>query len=433
MQRDLMASLVEWKDSPTRKPLVIRGARQTGKSWLMREFAKREFRDSVTIDFLMDESARSLFSPDLDPARIIADIELRYGRHIDPKTTLLIFDEVQEAPRGLTSLKYFCERAREYHVVAAGSYMGIAMRRKGESFPVGKVDEHVLRPMCFAEFLRATSGDPLADALARADMARLGSLEDVLVQRLREYLVVGGMPEAVEAFRTNGDMDEVRRIQAQVLEGYSSDFAKHAPARILERMRLVWRSLPGQLAHENKKFVYGAVRPGARARDFEESLQWLYDYGAVIKVPRASALRMPLDAYEDLSSFKLFCVDVGLLGALSGLDSSAVLEGSRLFTEFKGALTEQYVLEELACMGLRPVYWSSSTGTAETDFSVQLGGRILPIEVKAGENLRSKSLHVACQKFDLKRAVRTSLSPYRDEGWLVNVPLWAIGQLGKLA
>ena len=209
------------------------------------------------------------------------------------------------------------------------------------------------------------------------------------------------------------------------------DFAKHAPARILERMRLVWRSLPGQLAHENKKFVYGAVRPGAR--DFEESLQWLYDYGAVIKVPRASALRMPLDAYEDLSSFKLFCVDVGLPGALSGLDPSAVLESSRLFTEFKGALTEQYVLEELACVGLRPTYWSSSTGTAKTDFAVQLGGRILPIEVKAGENLRSKSLHVACQKFDLARAARTSLSAYRDEGWLVNVPLWAIGQLDKLA
>lgn len=433
MQRDLMASLAEWKDSPSRKPLVIRGARQTGKSWLMREFAEREFRDSVTIDFLMDESARSLFSPDLDPARIIADIELRYGQHVDPKTTLLIFDEVQEAPRGLTSLKYFCERAREYHVVAAGSYMGIAMRRKGESYPVGKVDELVLRPMSFAEFLRATSGDPIADALAHADMARLSSLQDVLVQRLREYLVVGGMPEAVEAFRTNGDMDEVRRIQAQILEGYSSDFAKHAPARILERMRLVWKSLPGQLAHENKKFVYGAVRPGARARDFEESLQWLYDYGAVIKVPRASALRTPLDSYEDLSSFKLFCVDVGLLGALSGLDPSTVLEGSRLFTEFKGALTEQYVLDELACLGLRPAYWSSSTGTAETDFAVQLGGRILPIEVKAGENLRAKSLHVACQKFNLTRAVRTSLSAYRDEGWLVNIPLWAIGQLDKLA
>lgn len=427
-----MSSLVEWKNRPNRKPLVIRGARQTGKSWLMREFARQEFRDSVTIDFLMDESARTLFSQDLDPKRIISEIELRYGRSIDPEETLLIFDEIQEAPRGLTSLKYFCEQAREYHVVAAGSYMGISMRREGESFPVGKVDELVLHPMRFGEFLRATSGDPVADALAQADMVKLAPLRDMLTQRLKQYLVVGGMPEAVDLFRSTGDLSEVRRVQNQILEGYASDFAKHAPGRIVERMRLVWKSLPSQLARENKKFVYGAVRPGARARDFEESLQWLFDYGAVTKVPRVSSLKMPLEAYEDLSGFKLFCVDVGLLCALSDLNPSAVLDGSRLFTEFKGSLTEQYVLEELVCKGFAPVYWSSSTGTAETDFVIPMDEKVVPIEVKAGENLRSKSLKVACDKFALSRAVRTSLSTYRDEGWLVNIPLWAIGEIREL-
>lgn len=427
-----MSSLVEWKNRPNRKPLVIRGARQTGKSWLMREFARQEFRDSVTIDFLMDESARTLFSQDLDPKRIISEIELRYGRSIDPEETLLIFDEIQEAPRGLTSLKYFCEQAREYHVVAAGSYMGISMRREGESFPVGKVDELVLHPMRFGEFLRATSGDPVADALAQADMVKLAPLRDMLTQRLKQYLVVGGMPEAVDLFRSTGDLSEVRRVQNQILEGYASDFAKHAPGRIVERMRLVWKSLPSQLARENKKFVYGAVRPGARARDFEESLQWLFDYGAVTKVPRVSSLKMPLEAYEDLSGFKLFCVDVGLLCALSDLNPSAVLDGSRLFTEFKGSLTEQYVLEELVRKGFAPVYWSSSTGTAETNFVIPMDEKVVPIEVKAGENLRSKSLKVACDKFALSRAVRTSLSTYRDEGWLVNIPLWAIGEIREL-
>lgn len=433
MQRRLMGDLKEWKNRPNRKPLVLRGSRQTGKTWLMDAFAKKEFRDSVRIDFLFDEAARSLFDQDLNPQRIIRQIELRTGHHIDPETTLVIFDEIQEAPRGLTSLKYFCEQAREYHVMAAGSYMGIALRREGESYPVGKVDELVLHPMSFTEFVRATSGDPLADALEQADFTSLSSVSDVLNRRLKEYLVVGGMPEVVEVFKDTDDLVECRRLQMQILSDYESDFAKHAPARILERMRLAWRSLPGQLARENKKFLYGAVRPGARARDFEESLQWLRDYGAVRKVPRVSALRSPLAGYEDDSAFKLFCVDVGLLGAMAGLEPSIVLEGSRLFTEFKGSLTEQYVLQELTSQELTPFYWSSSTGNAETDFDIELGSRVLPIEVKAGENLRSKSLRVACDKFGLSRAVRTSLSPFRDEGWMVNIPLWAISQVNLLA
>lgn len=432
MRRLLMDDLVAWKANPNRKPMLLRGARQTGKTWLMEEFAKREFGDFVKIDFMYDDSARSMFDQDLDPSRIIRQIELRTGRSVDPERTLIIFDEIQEAPRGLTSLKYFCERARQYHIIAAGSYMGMALRRKGESFPVGKVDQLTLRPLCFSEFVRAVAGDPLADALESANLSDLSPLSDVLERCLREYFVVGGMPEIVDAYRREGDLAEARRLQRQILESYDADFSKHVPGRILERMRLVWNSLSGQLARENKKFLYGAVRAGARARDFEECLQWLSDYGVVHRTPRVSALRLPLLGYEDVSAFKLFCVDVGLLGALSNLEPTVVLDGGRLFTEFKGALTEQYVAQQLYCGDFSPTYWSSDTGTAETDFCVEFQGKVLPIEVKAGENLRSKSLRVACEKFGLEKAMRTSLSPYRDDGWLVNVPLWAVGQFDQL-
>ena len=433
MQRSVLHELVAWKNGANRKPLLLQGARQTGKTWIMREFARQEYDDFVMVDFMFDDRMRSLFEGDLDPVRIVRQIELLTGRTIEPGKTLLIFDEIQEAPRGLTSLKYFCEQAPQYHVIAAGSYMGIALRREGESFPVGKVDRIVLRPMGFQEFLRAVSGDPLADALESGDINALAPLADVLNRRLREYFIVGGMPEVVDAFRQRDDFAEVRRLQQQILSAYDADFGKHAPARIIERMRLAWKSLPGQLAKENKKFVYGAVRPGARARDFEESLQWLIDYGIVRKVARVSALRLPLTAYEDSGAFKLFCSDVGLLAALSDIEPAAVLDASRLFTEFKGALTEQYVEQELVLLGHNPVYWSSERGNAETDFCVACNGRPIPIEVKAGENLRAKSLKVACDKFALGRAVRTSLSPYRDEGWLVNIPLWAINKVDKLA
>lgn len=428
-----MAQLVAWKDDADRKPLLLRGARQTGKTWIMEKFASETFDDYVKIDFMFDETMQGLFERDLDPKRVVREISLRTGHTVVPGKTLLIFDEIQEAPRALSALKYFCERAREYHVIAAGSYMGISLRRENESFPVGKVNQLTLRPMGFAEYLRATAGDPIADAVERADMDLLAGFEDMLKERLKEYLVVGGMPEVVRSFSEQRDLNKVRAIQLAMLQDYDADFSKHAPARILERMRLVWRSLPGQLAKENKKFVYGAVREGARARDFEECLQWLADYGAVTKVPRVSALHRPFAGYEDLSSFKLFALDVGLLGALAHLEPSCVLDDDRLFVEFKGAITEQYVLQELLLQNMSPVYWSSKSGNAETDFAVELGSAAVPIEVKAGENLQAKSLKVARDKFSLERCVRTSLSPYRDEGWLVNVPLWAVGQLDKLA
>lgn len=432
MQRLLMNKLTAWKKSPNRKPLLLRGARQTGKTWLMEAFAVQEYRDFVKIDFMLDVAAREMFAQDLDPQRIIKQIELRQGKTINPKETLIIFDEIQEAPRGLTSLKYFCERAREYHIIAAGSYMGMALRREGESFPVGKVDQATLYPLCFSEFVRAVAGDPLANSLENGCMQELSAVSDVLEGLLRQYFVVGGMPEIVSSFQQNADMLEARRLQLALIDSYDSDFAKHAPGRILERMRLVFKSLPRHLSHENKKFVYGAVRPGARARDFEECLQWLLDYGAVHKVMRTSALRVPLQSYEDMSVFKLFGIDIGLLGAMAGLNPAAVLDNVQIFSEFKGALAEQYVNQELVCMGYTPLYWSSEKGTAETDFCVEFDASVLPIEVKAGENLRSKSLRVACEKFNLNRALRTSLSAYRDEGWLVNIPLWAFSQFPNL-
>ncbi|MEE8678024.1 MAG: DUF4143 domain-containing protein [Olsenella sp.] len=431
MRRKIEAQLVEWKDNPHRKPLLLRGAHRTGKTWLIKNFGKRYFSDTIKIDFMHDERAKGLFEGDLDPKRIIREIELVHGKSINPETTLLAFDEIQEVRRGLTSLKYFCEQAREYHVVATCSYLDRALRRPGESFPVGKVNRLVLHPMDFEEYVRARTGAPLADTLAEADMDTLSKMQERLVPLLKEYLVVGGMPEAVESFIEEKDFRAVREIQNGILEGYNDDFAKHAPGRMLERMRLVWKSLPGQLAHENKRFVYGAVRPGGRARDFEEALQWLRDYGVVTKIPRVEALRFSPSAYEDLSSFKLFCIDTGLLCALSDLDPTIVLEGSKLFTEFKGALTEQYVAQQLVAQGFEPVYWSASKGAAEVDFALSQGPTIVPIEVKAAENLKSKSLKVACQEFQLERAVRTSLSPYRDEGWLVNVPLWEIDEIAR--
>lgn len=432
MERDLMNSLIAWKDSSNRKPLLLRGARQTGKTWLVEHFGAREFLSTVKLDFMLNPQAASIFDADLDPKRIVREIELRTGREISAADTLIYFDEIQEAPRGITALKYFCEQAREYHVVATGSYMGVSLGRAGESFPVGKVDELVLNPMSFAEFLEAIAGKPLASALRQTDMQALASVADILERHLKEYLVVGGMPEAVAAFAAARDLGETRRLQQLILSAYDADFSKHAPGRILERMRLAWASIPHQLAQENKRFVYSAVRKGARARDFEESIRWLVDYGAVRKIDRASALRLPLASYEDPGVFKLFGLDVGLMGAQAELDPQTILDGDRLFTEFKGALTEQFVCQELQCAGYSPTYWSAEKGQAETDFAISIGGRVAPIEVKAGLNLKSKSLKVAMEKFGLERGVRTSLAGYRDDGRLVNVPLWAISQVGKL-
>lgn len=432
MDRRILNELDRWKANPNRKPLLLFGARQVGKTWAMSEFGRTRYARTIRYDLASDSHARRLFAADLDGRRIIDDIAIREGSHVDPEHTLIIFDEVQEVPRAITALKYLCEDAREYHVIAAGSYLGIT-HHEGSSFPVGKVDTLTLHPMTFEEFLLALGDDLLVESLAKGELARLGEIAaDRLEERLRQYLIVGGMPEAVQAFANTLDCQQVRDLQNALLAAYDGDFSKHAPLRIVERMRLVWGSVVSQLARENRKFLYGAARPGARAKDFEESVQWLRDYGVVNKVSRVRSLRHPLRAYEDISAFKLYALDVGLLAALGELPPQAVLEGSRLFTEFKGALTEQYVAQELIAAGKPPVYWSAERATAEVDFAVSCGTQVVPIEVKAAENLRSKSLRVACEKYGLSLAVRTSLSHYRDDGWLVNIPLWAIGRLAHL-
>lgn len=432
MKRTIYPEFAHWAARSNRKPLLLFGARQVGKTWAMSEFGKRAFAHVVRYDLASDAWARQLFAPDLDARRIIGDIEIKEGRHIDPATTLIIFDEIQEEPRALTALKYFCEDAREYPLMAAGSYLGIT-HHEGSTFPVGKIDTLTLRPMTFEEFLQAMGDGLIAEALAAGELARLERATGKrLTERLRQYFVVGGMPEAVAVFADSQDYRLVRRIQHAILSAYDGDFSKHAPLRIVERMRLAWNSLPAQLARENRKFVYGAARAGARAKDFEESIQWLRDYGVVNKISRASALRQPLKAYEDLSAFKLFALDVGLLSAMSGLMPEAVIEGAKVFTEFKGALTEQYAAQELIASGLEPLYWSAERSTAEVDFAVSHNAEVIPIEVKAAENLKAKSLRVACDKFKLQPAVRTSLSGYRDDGWLINIPLWSIGRMAQI-
>ena len=432
LQRKLMGSLLEWRQSRNRKPLLLRGARQTGKTWIMNEFARRNYAKMARIDFMSNERAHAFFDHDFDIDRILRSLVIETGVDIAPQDTLIVFDEVQECPRALESLKYWQENAPEYHVAATGSYMGMAMHRQ-VSYPVGKVDSLVLHPLSFLEFLRGMDQAALANLIESGDLDALdpaffGKLEALL----KEYMFVGGMPGVVADYVQHHDVREVRRIQRGILSDYDADFSKHAPPRLLERLRLTWASLPAQLAKENRKFVYGVVRQGARARDIEECLQWLCDYGIARRVPCLSAIRLPLAGYASESIFKMFAVDTGLLAAMANADAEVLISGSELFTEYKGALTEQYVLQELVSQGLDPFYWASPRGMAEVDFVVSLSGHPLPIEVKSAMNVHSKSLRVAYDKFHLHRAVRTSLRGYKVEDWVTNVPLWAVGSLRRV-
>lgn len=424
MKRFLSAELSAWKERPNRKPLILKGARQVGKTWLLREFGAANYERVAYFDLLANSAARAAFEADLDANRIVRELSLEAGFRIDEEGVLVVLDEIQESSRAVTALKYFSQELKRIHVAAAGSYLGIASH-EGASYPVGHVDVLELGPLCFGEYLQAAGEGMLAETLAEEGPQALSeAMGRRLQSSLRQYMFAGGMPAVVEADLSQGDPEETRRVQRQILENYDADFSKHAPVRILERMRLVWASLGPQLAKENAKFVYGAVRPGARARDFEEAIQWLVDYGAVSKVPAVSAPRIPLAAYASLSRFKLFALDVGLLGALVGLSHRAIVEGDALFTEFKGALTEQYVHQQLKARGLAPYYWTSGA-TAEVDFVVEYHGRVLPIEVKAAENTKAKSLKQMVAKYGLDYGLRMSLSSWRQETALTNLPLWA--------
>ena len=428
MKRNALQQLCDWKESSRRKPLIIRGARQVGKTWLMKEFGKHKFENAVYINFDSNPEMAALFEGSLDVPRLISGLQIYAGEKIVPQKTLLIFDEVQEVPRALTSLKYFCEDAPEYAVISAGSLLGVALHQ-GTSFPVGKVDFLDLYPMGFTEFLEAAGHENLSELLRSRDWSMITAFKTKYIELLRYYYFIGGMPEAVQTFIRENDLKAVRKIQNNILSAYEQDFSKHAPAETVSRIRMVWQSIPAQLAKENRRFVYGALRKGARARDFELAIQWLRDCGLIEQVIRVSKPAVPLPAYAD-EGFKMYVADVGLLGAMSGLDAGTLLQGNRLFSEFKGALTEQYVAEQLRSeLGIKPFYWSAERATAEVDFIFQSGMELYPLEVKAEENLKAKSLKVYTEKYAPPLAIRTSMSDFRKEKNLINLPLYAISQL----
>ena len=433
MYRMAMENLLAWKQSRRRKPLIIEGARQVGKTWLMKEFGRQAYADTVYINFDSNARMAELFASDLDTKRLVLGLELYAGRKIDPENALLIFDEVQEVPRALAALKYFCEDAPQYHIVCAGSLLGIALHR-GTSFPVGKVDFLKLYPLSFQEFLMAIGKQQFSELLDQQDFSMITSFRETYADALKQYYFVGGMPEAVESFAENQDFNEVRQIQKRILAAYEQDFSKHAPNEVVPRLRMLWNSIPAQLAKENKKFIYGLVREGARAKDYETALLWLSDCGLVHRVSRVNAPGIPLRAYEDMKAFKLFVLDVGLLGCMTGLHQRTLLDGNALFVEFKGALTEQYVCQQLKTLAdLELCYYTNDRGSCEVDFVVDTGGRVMPLEVKAETNLRAKSLKTYREKFSPELAIRTSMTDYRKEDGLVNLPLYAIGQIGSLS
>lgn len=431
MQRKLMDRLVEWKGSERRKPLIVNGARQVGKTWILKEFGRLHFESIAYVSLDKDERARRFFEPDLDPRRIVFSLSLHLDMDIDPDRTLIVLDEIQSCPAAITSLKYFYEDAQEYHVAAAGSLLGISATH-GTGFPVGKVNSVNLYSLSFTEFLGATGNGRYAELIEKGDLAMMDTFSDKLKELLRTYYIVGGMPEAVNAYIDTADVRDARRVQDQILADYMSDFAKHVPANLLARTMLAWDSVPKHLSKENKKFVFGHVRKGARAADFEESLRWLEQTGLIVKVPRVSKPGMPLKAYRDQNAFKVFMLDIGLLGAMSGLSPAALVDGSSIFTEFKGALTEQYVCQQLVSdCGLVPFYWSAENSSGEIDFLVQTDSGVYSIEVKAEENLRAKSLRAFNERYEGMSPRRFSMSGFRDQGWMRNIPLYAIGNIAN--
>jgi len=424
--RTALEQLKKWKTKKRRKPLIIRGARQVGKTWLMKEFGKSEYASVVYVNFDNNERMKALFEGGLEVERLVIGLELYAGHKIDPDNTLLIFDEVQEAPKALSSLKYFNEDAPQYQIVCAGSLLGVALHQ-GTSFPVGKVEFLDLYPLSFFEFMMAMGKERYVELLQKGDFDMATAFKQDYVDLLKHYYYVGGMPEVVQAFADNRDFNEAREIQQRILAAYEQDFSKHAPNEVVPRIRMLWNSVPAQLAKENKKFIYGLVKEGARAKEYELAMLWLTDCGLVHKVHRVSAPNLPLKAYEDLKAFKLFLVDVGLLSCMVGIRQDVLLDGNELFKEFKGALTEQYVLQQLKTVkGLNVYYWTAERGTAEVDFVIDTGSDVIPIEVKAEQNLQAKSLKVYHEKFQPKLSIRTSMADYKREDWLLNLPLWAI-------
>ncbi len=399
-----------------------------GKTWLLRQFGSECYPKTVYVNFENSPELRGIFEQDFNVNRIIQMLQI-FARTTIDTSTLIILDEIQAVPRGLTALKYFCEDAPEYHVAAAGSLLGMGLHG-GVSFPVGKVNFIDLHPMTFDEFLLAIGEQDLLDILKLRDWTAVNAFDKRLQGHLREYYFIGGMPEVVATFVDTHDFEQTRSVQRDIIRDYENDFSKHAPSDFITRLFQVWQSIPSQLDKENKKFVYGVLRQGARAKDFELAIQWLVECGLLLVCHRVKEPRLPLIAYQELPVFKLFLLDVGLLAAMAGLDQRVLLKGDDLFTEFKGALTEQYVMQQLHSLAPDYLgYWTNERSTAEVDFLIQRQGEVIPIEVKAEKNVHAKSFRQFCDKYHPSHAIRTSMLPYKEEGWMTNVPLYAIGHI----
>ena len=427
MYRNKIKDLIEWKLKKNKKPLIFLGARQVGKTWLIQEFGRTEYRQMVYVNFEDLNAPTDIFISDFDIDRIITLLNAYSGLKITPEDTLIVFDEIQAAPRGITALKYFYEKAPQYQVIAAGSLLGLRIHPE-ESFPVGKVEFLTLQPLSFTEFLLAMEEPGLVELMKKREWQLITSFKSRLINYLRYYLFIGGMPEAVLRFSQNRDWNEVRNIHRNILKAYQNDFSKHAPREILPRINMVWESIPAQLAKENKKFIYGVIRQGARAKDFELAIQWLVDSGLVHKVYHVSKAALPLVAYKVLSAFKLYHNDTGLLCSMANLSAKTLLQGDDVFTEFKGALTEQFVFQQLMQnKDLAIHYFTFDNSKFEIDFIIQNeNDEIIPIEVKSGENLKARSFRLFCDRFHPKTAIRASLSDFHQESWLLNVPLYDV-------
>ncbi len=431
MKRAAIEKLKEWKKNPKRKPLIIRGARQVGKTWLMKEFGNTEYKNVIYVNFELQDLMREHFSIDLDTTRIIEGLELEYFK-INPEDTLIILDEIQECPKAITVLKYFYENNPEYHIMAAGSLLGVAIH-ENVSFPVGKVDFLDLYPLSFYEFLLAMGEENFAELLKNPKSLNIRTFKTKYIDWLKKYYYIGGMPEAVNNYAETGNFETTRKIQENILEAYKNDFSKHISATGKLKIDLLWESIPNQLMSESKKFIYKKIKQGARANEFEEALSWLINCGLIYKINRISKPALPISAYEDTKSFKLFLLDVGLLSAISKLPARTLIEGDKIFTEFYGALAEQYVLQQLKGLDdMEIAYWISESNAAEVDFVIQTNGYVIPLEVKASTNLQAKSLKVFTEKFKPEIIIKTSLADFETNEGFLNIPLYMINNISDI-
>ncbi|MCF0180544.1 MAG: ATP-binding protein [Bacteroidales bacterium] len=424
MERVFYRDLLKWKESAERKPLIVQGARQVGKTWIMKHFGTNEYKQMIYVNCDEEPRMKEMFKQDYNIDRILFELQVISGIKATPHDTLIIFDEIQEVARGLHALKYFCENAREYHVMVAGSFLGIALS-EGTSFPVGKVDIFCLYPMSFDEFLKEHNPN-LHSLLSNGEWNSFQTFHADLVAELRLYYFLGGMPEVVQSYLNNGDLKKARSLQKTILNAYRNDFSKHSGKNKAIRIRQVFDSIPSQLVKENKKFIYNLIKRGARAAEYELAIQWLIDCGLVYKVSRVREMKLPLKFYEDLGAFKLFLLDCGLFGCLNEVQPDQILLGNTIFTEYKGSFTEIFVMQQLVAKGFAPYYWSKEQADGELDFIIQKDSKLIPIEVKAEENVRSRSLSQFIKDHPEYKGLRISMRGFQEQDWMINIPLYAI-------